>query len=139
VSVVQGARLAHARTIIGVDIAGDKLEWAKQFGATHTVDARNGDPVEHIKSLTDGNGVDYSFESAGRTDTLEQAIWCRDLAGTCVMIGVHGPDAKIELPLADSSVWEARCVFHVRRLPTVTGLSTLCDLYLKKQLMLDEV
>ena len=100
VSVIQGARLAHARTIIGVDVDEKKLQWAKEFGATHVVDARSVDPIEEIKRITEENGVDYSFEAAGRSNTLEQAIWCRDLAGICVMIGVHGPKASIELPLA---------------------------------------
>src|SRR5579859_1591321 len=86
-SVIQGARLAGAGTIIAVDIAPDKLQSAKDFGATDVVDAREGDPVERIRELTDGDGVNYSFESAGRADTLEQALWCRDLAGVCVMIG----------------------------------------------------
>jgi S-(hydroxymethyl)mycothiol dehydrogenase len=140
VSVVQGARLAHARTIIGVDVAENKLEWAKQFGATHTIDARRSDPVEKIKALTGGNGVDYSFESAGRADTLEQAIWCRDLAGICVMIGVHGPDAKIELPLARffGLGGSLRVSWYGDCLPS-RDFPLLCDLYLKKQLMLDEV
>lgn len=46
VSVIQGARLAHARKIIGVDVAANKLEWARTFGATDTVDARSQDPIE---------------------------------------------------------------------------------------------
>ena len=58
-SVIQGARLADAARIIAVDLEPRKLEWAKQFGATHTVNASEGDPVEAIKALTDGNGVDY--------------------------------------------------------------------------------
>jgi len=90
-SVIQGARLAGATTIIAVDIDPKKLEWAKQFGATHTVNARESDPVARIKELTGGNGVDYSFEAVGRPETLEQALFCRDLAGTCVFIGVPGP------------------------------------------------
>ena len=139
VNVIQGARLAHARKIIGVDVADNKLAWARQFGATDTVDARTVDPVERIHELTDGFGVDYSFESAGRADTLEQAIWSRDLAGTCVMIGVHGPTPQIDLPLqryfnlggALRVSWYGDC------LPS-RDFPLLCDMYLKNQLMLDE-
>lgn len=140
VSVIQGARLAHARTIIGVDVADNKLEWAKGFGATHVVDARQCDPVKAIKDLTGGNGTNYSFESAGRTDTLNQAIWCRDLAGTCVMIGVHGPDPRIELPVADffGLGGALRVSWYGDCLPS-RDFPLLCDLYLKKQLQLDEV
>jgi len=99
ISVIQGARLAHARQIIGVDIAANKLEWAQEFGATDVINGRETDPVERIKELTGGNGVDFSFEAAGRADTLEQALWCRDLAGTCVLIGVPMPGNTLQLDL----------------------------------------
>lgn len=140
VSVIQGARLAHASRIIGIDVATNKLEWAREFGATDTVDARTVDPVQRIHELTGGLGVDYSFESAGRPDTLEQAIWSRDLAGTCVMIGVHGTDASIQLPLqrffglggALRVSWYGDC------LPS-RDFPLLCDMYLKGRLLLDQV
>lgn len=98
-SVIQGARLAGATTIIAVDIDPKKLEWAKGFGATHTVNPRAGDPIAAIKALTGGNGVNYSFEAVGRADTIEQALFCRDLAGTCVLIGVPGTGPELTLPL----------------------------------------
>jgi S-(hydroxymethyl)mycothiol dehydrogenase len=98
-SVIQGARLAGATTIIGVDVDPRKLAWAEEIGATHVVDARQGDPVQRIKELTGGNGVNYSFEAVGRAETLLQALWSRDLAGTCVLIGVPGPGPVMNLPL----------------------------------------
>src|SRR3712207_354251 len=64
-SVIQGARLARATKIIAVDLEPRKLEWATRFGATHTVNAGDGDPVQQIKDLTDGYGVDYAFEAVG--------------------------------------------------------------------------
>jgi len=98
-SVIQGAKLAGATTIIAVDIDPQKLEWAKQFGATHTVNPKDGDPVAAIKQITGGNGVNYAFEAVGIPQTLEQALFCRDLAGTCVFIGVPGPGPTLELDL----------------------------------------
>lgn len=98
-SVIQGARLAGATTIIAVDIDPLKLEWAKGFGATHTVNAKEVDAVAKIKEITGGNGVNYSFEAVGSAKTLDQALWSRDLAGTCVFIGVPGPGPTLELPL----------------------------------------
>ena len=65
-SVIMGAKLAHAGKIIGVDIAENKLAWARQFGATDVVDGSKVDPVAAIKELTGGNGVDYAFEAAPR-------------------------------------------------------------------------
>ena len=98
-SVIQGARIAGATTIIGVDVDPRKLRWAEELGATHVVDARAGDPVARIKDITGGHGVNYSFEAVGRSDTLLQALWCRDLAGTCVLIGVPGSGPVLDLPL----------------------------------------
>jgi S-(hydroxymethyl)mycothiol dehydrogenase len=98
-SVIQGARIAGATTIIAVDIDPKKLEWAKGFGATHTVNPREVDPIARIKELTGGNGVNYSFEAVGRSDTIEQALFCRDLAGTCVLIGVPGTGPRLDLEL----------------------------------------
>jgi len=98
-SVIQGSRLAGATTIIAVDIDARKLEWAKEFGATHTVNAKEVDPIARIKELTGGNGVNYSFEAVGKPQTLEQALFCRDLAGTCVLIGVPGPGPTLNLDL----------------------------------------
>jgi len=98
-SVISGARLAGATTIIAVDVDPRKLEWAREFGATHTVNPRDADPVAAIKALTGGNGVNYSFEAVGIAATWEQALWCRDLAGTCIMIGVPGPGPQLTLDL----------------------------------------
>ncbi len=95
-SVIMGSRIAGAATIIAVDLDDQKLEWAKGFGATHLVNPNHGDPVERIKELTDGYGVNFSFEAVGRADTTMQAITSRDLAGTCVIIGVGGPSSTIE-------------------------------------------
>ena len=98
-SVIMGAKIANASKIIAVDIAENKLAWAREFGATDVVDASKSDPVEAIKELTDGNGVDYSFEAVGTPETLLQALWSRDLAGNCTLIGVPDPTMKMELPI----------------------------------------
>ncbi len=98
-SVIMGAKLARAGKIIAVDIAQTKLDWAREFGATDVVDASKTDPVEAIKALTGGNGVDYSFEAVGSPQTLLQALWSRDLAGVCTLIGVPDPSMTMELPM----------------------------------------
>lgn len=97
-SVIQGAKLAGATTIIAVDIDPKKLEWAKEFGATHTVNPKEVDVIEAIKEIT-GNGANYTFEAVGKALTLEQALYSRDLAGTCVFIGVPGPGPTLNLEL----------------------------------------
>jgi S-(hydroxymethyl)mycothiol dehydrogenase len=139
-SVIMGAKLAGATTIIGVDIDDRKLEWAKEFGATHTVNPRNEDAVARIKEITGGHGVNASFEAVGNTDALKTAIWCRDLAGTCVIIGVADRSKSIELPVAQffdlggqlRSSWYGDC------LPT-RDFPLLAEWYAQGRLDLDSV
>ncbi|GAC1334650.1 MAG: S-(hydroxymethyl)mycothiol dehydrogenase [Chloroflexota bacterium] len=139
-SVVQGARLARAKTIIGVDVTPHKLQVARDFGATHVVNALDGDPVARIKEITEGFGANYTFEAAGRTETLEQALWSRDLAGTCVMIGVHPAHHSVDLPVqrffglggALRVAWYGDC------LPS-RDFPLLCNFYLQGELKLDEI
>src|SRR6516165_9346571 len=100
-AAVLGARLAGAKTIIGVDVDDRKLRWAREFGATHVINSRNADPVESIKELTGGFGADVVIEAVGRPETYKQAVFARDLAGTVVLVGVPTPDMRLELPLLE--------------------------------------
>ncbi|GAB2872751.1 S-(hydroxymethyl)mycothiol dehydrogenase [Actinoallomurus bryophytorum] len=135
---IAGASLAGAAKIIAVDVDDRKLEWARGFGATHTVNSRESDPVEAIRALTGGNGADVVVEAIGRPETYEQAFYARDLAGTVVLVGVPTPDMKIELPLLDvfgrggalKSSWYGDC------LPS-RDFPMLVDLYLQGRLDLD--
>jgi S-(hydroxymethyl)mycothiol dehydrogenase len=137
-AAIAASALAGARTIIAVDLDDRKLEWAKGFGATHTVNAGAGDVVEAIRALTDGNGADVVIEAVGRPETYEQAFYARDHAGTLVQVGVPVPEMKIELPLIElfgrggalKSSWYGDC------LPT-RDFPMLIDLYLKGRLDLD--
>jgi S-(hydroxymethyl)mycothiol dehydrogenase len=100
-AAIAGARLAGASMVIGVDLDAGKLELAREFGATHTVDASATDPVEAIRALTDGNGADVCIEAVGNPKVMEQAFYARDLAGTLVQVGVPSPDMQIELPMIE--------------------------------------
>ena len=100
-AAIAGARLAGANPIIGVDIDERKLAWAREFGATHTVNSRDTDAVEAIRALTGGHGADVCIEAVGRPEVLEQAFYARDLAGTVVQVGVPDPTMRIELPMIE--------------------------------------
>lgn len=100
-AAIAGASLAGARQVIAVDLDSKKLEWAKRFGATDVVDASKGDPVEAIKQLTGGLGVDVAIEAVGRPEVFEQAFYARDLAGRLVQVGVPDPTMKFELPMIE--------------------------------------
>ncbi|MFC4127020.1 S-(hydroxymethyl)mycothiol dehydrogenase [Nocardia rhizosphaerae] len=100
-AAVAGARLAGAGTIIAVDRDPRKLEWAKEFGATHTIDAGTEEVVERIKELTGGWGADVVIDAVGRPETWKQAFYGRDLAGTVVLVGVPTPEMTLDMPLID--------------------------------------
>ncbi|WP_076261803.1 S-(hydroxymethyl)mycothiol dehydrogenase [Intrasporangium flavum] len=100
-AAIAGASIAGATTVIAVDVDDRKLEKARHFGATHTVNSRETDPVEAIRELTGGNGADVVIEAVGRPETYEQAFYARDLAGTVVLVGVPTPDMQLTLPLID--------------------------------------
>ena len=137
-AAIAGAKLAGAHTIIGVDIDDRKLEWARSFGATHTINSSETDPVAAIQALTGGNGVDVAIEAIGLPQTYRQAFEARDLAGTVVLVGVPHPDMTIELPFIEvfgrggalKSSWYGDC------LPT-RDFPMLIDLYLQGRLDLD--
>jgi S-(hydroxymethyl)mycothiol dehydrogenase len=136
---VVGARLANAAKIIAVDVDPRKLEWARGFGATHTVNAREvDDVVTAIQDLTDGFGADVVIDAVGRPETWKQAFYARDLAGTVVLVGVPTPDMQLDMPLFDffsrggavKSSWYGDC------LPT-RDFPMLVDLYQQGRLDLD--
>lgn len=128
-AAIAGASLAGASTIIAVDRDPAKLEWAKDFGATHTVNAAEEDPVEAIKALTGGFGADVVIDAVGRPETWTQAFYARDLAGTVVLVGVPTPAMRLELPLIDlfsrggalKSSWYGDCLPE-RDFPTLVAL-----------------
>jgi S-(hydroxymethyl)mycothiol dehydrogenase len=137
-AAVAGARLAGAREVIAVDLDETKLVWARELGATQTINATETDPVEAIRSLTGGHGADVVIDAVGRPETFEQAFYARDLAGTVVLVGVPTPEMRLELPLIDvfsrggatKSSWYGDC------LPS-RDFPMLIDLYQQGRLPLD--
>ncbi len=95
-AAIQGASIAAASKIIAVDLSESRLAIARELGATHVVDASSHDPVEAIKSLTNGAGVDYAFEAVGLKQTAEQSFNCLARAGTATLVGMISE--TIELP-----------------------------------------
>ncbi|GCE39129.1 S-(hydroxymethyl)mycothiol dehydrogenase [Rhodococcus sp. USK10] len=100
-AAIMGARLAGANKIIAIDRDDKKLEWAKDLGATHTINGGNVDAVEAVQELTGGFGADVVIDAVGRPETWKQAFYARDLAGTVVLVGVPTPDMTLEMPLID--------------------------------------
>jgi len=128
-AAILGAQLAGAGTIIGVDIDPRKLEWARQFGASHVINSRETDPVDAIRELTGGHGADVVIEAIGRPETYKHAFYARDLAGVVVLVGVPTPDMRLDLKLqhifgrggALKSSWYGDCLPE-RDFPQLTNL-----------------
>jgi S-(hydroxymethyl)mycothiol dehydrogenase len=149
-AAILGSSFAGARTVIAVDVDDRKLEWAKDFGATHTVNARGRDVVEAIKELTDGFGADVVIDAVGRPETFEQAFYGRDLAGRAVLVGVPTPDMRLDLPLIDvfgrggavKSSWYGDCL-PSRDFPMLVGLHLQgrlpLDKFVSETIRLDDV
>jgi S-(hydroxymethyl)mycothiol dehydrogenase len=134
-AAIAASALAGARMVVAIDIDDRKLAWAKDFGATHTVNSSVADPVAAIHDLTDGNGVDVAIEAVGRPEVMTQAFFARDLAGTLVQVGVPDPSMRIDLPMIEffgrggalKPSWYGDC------LPT-RDFPTLVDLHLSGRL-----
>jgi len=97
-NIIQGAALAQASQIIAVDIEPRKLEMALDFGATHVVNANEGDPVKAVRSLT-GGGADYVFEAIGNAQTADQAYRMVRITGTAVIVGIAPPKETMSVRL----------------------------------------
>ncbi|SNT08603.1 S-(hydroxymethyl)mycothiol dehydrogenase, partial [Geodermatophilus pulveris] len=138
-AAIAGARLAGASTVIAVDVEDRKLQWARRFGATHTVNSGTTDPVEAIRAHTGGFGVDVAIDAVGHPVVFEQAFYSRDLAGRVVLVGVPTPDMTITLPLLEvfgrggtvRSSWYGDC------LPS-RDFPMLVDLYRQGRFPLEE-
>jgi S-(hydroxymethyl)mycothiol dehydrogenase len=138
-AAIAASRLAGATTIIAVDLDDRKLEWAKGFGATHTINARRADPIEAVRDATGGFGADVCIEAVGHPGVLEQAFFARDLAGTVVQVGVPTPDMRFpDIPMIEffgrggalKPSWYGDC------LPS-RDFPLLVDLHLQGRLPLD--
>ncbi|WP_225077416.1 MULTISPECIES: S-(hydroxymethyl)mycothiol dehydrogenase [unclassified Streptomyces] len=138
-AAIVGARLAGASKIIAVDRDDQKLTWARELGATHTVNATDQNIITAVTELTGGYGADVVIDAVGRPETWKQAFYARDLAGTVVLVGVPTPDMRLDMPLLDffsrggslKSSWYGDCLPE-RDFPM------LVDLYQQGRLPLDK-
>src|SRR5579884_1864892 len=99
-NVVQGARLAGASPIIACDLLDNKLDLAREFGATHTINARGEDVVKRVRELTHGLGADTAFDAIGGEASAVQAIEATAPGGRAVLVGI--PSFATRVPLNPS-------------------------------------
>ena len=138
-NVVQGAVLAGAERIIAVDMLDNKLRYARQFGATDTVNAGNGDAVARVVEMTKG-GVDYAFEAIGKAACIEQCYGMTKIGGTTVVVGMAAETENIainalSLPRSERVIMGS---WYGSARPWV-DLPKMADLYLNGKLKIDEM
>ena len=109
-----GAKLRGASLIIGIDASGDRLEAARRFGATVTLNINDGDPIAEIKRLTDGRGVDVAIEALGKQETFENALRAVRPGGTLSSLGVYSgklvaPYEALHAGLGDQKIVTTLC------------------------------
>jgi S-(hydroxymethyl)mycothiol dehydrogenase len=152
-AAIAGARLVGANRIIAIDIDDHKLDVAREFGATHTINSKALDldgVVAAIRDLTGGFGADVVIEAVGRPETYQQAFYGRDLAGTVVLVGVPNPQMTLELPLIDvfgrggalKSSWYGDCL-PSRDFPMLIDLFQQgrfpLDKFVSEQISIDDI
>jgi NDMA-dependent alcohol dehydrogenase len=139
-NVVQGARIAGAATIIACDLVDRKLEFAREFGATHTINARQENVVDRVRALTGGRGADYAFDAIGGEQTTLQIIDAVRNGGTAVIVGmaamaVRAPVTPYTMALQEKTL-KGTLYGSVR--PNV-DFPWLVELYLQGRLKLDQL
>ncbi len=96
-NAIQAAALMGAGKVIAVDVFDHKLEWSREFGATHTVNAKSTDAVKRIHEICGRGGADYAIEAIGGAPTIEQAFLSVHRGGTVVVIGVSPDGTKVQI------------------------------------------
>ena len=140
-NVIQGARIKGAGEIIAVDMNETKLQMAKEFGATATINASQGDPVSQVMSMTDERGADVAFEVIGLGPTIDQAINLARRGGQAILVGVPRMDVMVNVPaflgviLAEKTI--KGCWYGSSNVQQ--DVPKLLDLYEKGELKLDEL
>ena len=138
-NVVQGARIAGADRIIGVDLNSGKRALAEQFGMTDFINPKDGDPVAAIIDLTDG-GVDYSFECIGSVEVMRQALECCHKGwGESVIIGVAGAGQEIStrpFQLVTGRVWRGTAFGGAKGR---TDVPRIVDWYMDGKINIDDL
>jgi len=140
-NVIQGARLCGASRIVAIDLLASKLDLARRFGATDTIDARAvGDLAAAVRELTDGLGVDYAFEVIGNPTAIAQAFAIAKRGGSAVVVGAAAFDAMVTVPALPFCLEEKSLVGSLYGSANVSrDIPMLVDLYVGGKLMLDEL
>ena len=137
---VQGARLAGARTIVAIDLADSKLKAAREFGATHTLNARTDDVVAEVKSITDGRGADYVFVTVGVKPAYDASYALLAKGGAVVLVGMPPTGVMSEIDPSTMASYSQRILGSKMGASRIAiDIPHLVTLYQQGRLKLDEL
>jgi Zn-dependent alcohol dehydrogenase len=138
-SAIQGCKLVGCSPIVAVDLMDSKLAFARQLGATHTVNAQETDPVEAMRSLT-GGGPEYVFDSVGSEDTIAQALYAARPGGAAVIMGLHAVRSQVPVSPAALVLQNKRLLgSFIGSMNPRLDLPMLIELYRAGKLELDKL
>lgn len=139
-SAIQGCKLVGCNPIVAVDVLESKLDFARQMGATHTINAGETDDIVHALGALTKGGPEYIFDSVGSARTIPQALQATRPGGTAVIIGLHA--AQIDVPISPGTL----VLQNKRLLGSFVGsirprldLPMLVELYRSGKLQLDKL
>lgn len=137
-SAIMGAVISGCTTIIAIDLFDDRLELARELGATHTINPKNNNPVDAIMDIT-GKGVNYSLECVGNPQLLRQATDCLAILGVCGQVGAVAPGTEVTLNM--DLIMNERSVKGIIEGDSVPDLfiPVLIDLYKQGRLPYDRL
>ena len=138
-SAVMGAVTVGAAKIIGADIKESKLEMARGFGVTHTINSADEDVVAKVRELTDGRGVDYAFDTIGLPGVTANAFAAVRPGGTAVAVGTNSDWAEVSLPYSLLLMERDLLGCFVGSMNTAVDVPRIIDLYRQGKLDLDRL
>ena len=137
---VQGAALCNARTTIAVDLSDEKLQAAKTFGATHTINPNKENMKDRVWALTDNRGADYVFVAVGNPKAMEQGAMLIRKGGTLVLVGMTADGVKSEFETLEIANNAQRILGSKMGATKVqVDIPQLAELYQQDRLKLDEL
>jgi S-(hydroxymethyl)glutathione dehydrogenase/alcohol dehydrogenase len=137
---IQGARVCGARTVIAVDIADNKLEAAKGFGATHGINSSKENVLERVMQLTESRGADYVFVTVGAKGAFDSSYAMLAKGGSTVLVGMPASGVMSEIDPGTMAAYSQNVLGSKMGSARIqVDIPNLVDLYQQKRVKLDEL
>lgn len=137
---IQGARVSGARTVIAVDIADNKLDAAKEFGATHGINSSKENVLDRVMQLTDSRGADYVFVTVGAKGAFDSSYALLAKGGSTVLVGMPASGVMSEIDPGTMAAYSQNVLGSKMGSARIqVDIPNLVDLYRQKRVKLDEL